>query len=95
MKASIKTDPVSGHVTLAFDDAYTGERITREFFCPTNGGYVREWDEKRLFPQVCHGLGRTGNTLVSPTLSHLAGIIRLEYRAMRRAEVAQFAAERA
>lgn len=92
MKASIKLDSV-GNVLVSYDDAYTGERITREFFCPADGGYVRESDEKRLYPQVCDKLASRGATLRSPSRAALVDIIRREWRAAQRAEARDRAAE--
>lgn len=74
-----------GHVRLEYPDG--DETVTREFFCPLAGGYVREWRPGGPHNQVCDGLGNRGSTLVS-TPDALAEDIRREYRAMRRAQKA-------
>lgn len=79
-KTSITTD-WTGRVTISYDDRYSGERVTREFSCPVDGGYVRDQDGK----QVCERLCSLGSTLWA-SRAELAAVIRREYRAMRRAE---------
>lgn len=93
MKTTIKTNS-NGSVTIAFDTVgHDGEDIRRErtFFCHTNGGYVRECDEKGRYLQVCDGLSNRGSTLDCPSVDKLPDMIRREYRAMRRAEKACYA----
>jgi hypothetical protein len=86
MRARITTDQ-SGYVTLSYDREYCGdtERVTREFMCPATGGYVRELVNGE-WRQVCYGLSMMGSTLSASSGSDLLGIIRNEYRAMRRNE---------
>jgi hypothetical protein len=74
----------SNRVQINYTDAYTNERVTREFVVRSDGheGYVREGDR-----QVCDRLSSTGNTLMC-TCDQLLNTIRREYRAMRRAELA-------
>ena len=84
MRTKITTDD-HGYVTISYDD-FLGERVTRTFFCPTNGGYVREQDSRGQYPQVCDGLSRRGNTLDCASRAELPAMIRREYRAMRRRE---------
>jgi hypothetical protein len=83
MKTTITSDD-QGYITISYDCAYTGERITRTFFCPINGGYVRE--SLHDYPQVCEQLAHHGSTLTCSSRGHLIDVIRREYRAMRRAE---------
>lgn len=70
-------------VTINYDDALSGERITRKFF--SGGMYVKESDSAKRYPQVCERLSSTGSTLMA-TSETLAAVIRREYNAMRRAE---------
>lgn len=76
-------------VTIEYDDAMTGERVTRTFFAPYNVNghpmYVRVRDTAQRFPQVCAGLSSTGSTLMA-TPETLLAVIKREYRAMRAAE---------
>lgn len=85
MKTKITIDN-AGFVTINYDDAFNGDRIARTFFCPDQGGYVREQDAAGRYPQVCERLGSMGNTLSASSRIQLAEVIRREYRAMRRAE---------
>lgn len=85
MKTTIKTD-AQGYVTISYDDADSGERITTTYFCPLNGGYVRIRDAAQRYPQVCERLSGSGSTLMCSSREKLAEVVRREYRAMRRAE---------
>ncbi|MPS30043.1 MAG: hypothetical protein E2576_14210 [Alcaligenaceae bacterium] len=88
MRTSL-TVGTSGAVTIAYDDGFLGERVTRTFVCDANGGYVREMDNDGRYPQVCEGLARLGNTLSCGSRAALPELIRREYRRMRRTEQAQ------
>ena len=93
MKTTIKTNS-NGSVTVSYDSTgWRGEdvRVERTFFCPTTGGYVREYDDKGQYPQVCDGLSNRGSTLDCPSRAKLPDMIRREYRAMRRAEKREYA----
>lgn len=68
-------------VALSYDDKFSGERVTREFWIPRCGGYVREGDQ-----QVCVGLDCRGNTLSADDGVALLLTIRYHYYAMRDAE---------
>lgn len=85
MRATIRTD-AQGNVTISYDDADSGERITTTYFVPMNGGYVRVRDDRQQYPQVCERLSGGGSTLMCSSRGKLAEVIRREYRAMRRAE---------
>jgi hypothetical protein len=74
-----------GTVVVSYDDTITGERLTREFMVPANGGYVREW-VRGDWKQICDGLSNRGDTLHLNKSGNLLGVIRSEYRAMRRNE---------
>ena len=70
-----------GTVSVIYSDVL-GVRLNRQFFCPVEGGYVRE----RMvndYTQVCERLSHTGHTLMS-TRGTLLNDIRREYRAMKR-----------
>lgn len=71
----------SNYVELSFDHPMTGERVTREFHCPRNGGYVREGDK-----QVCGELSSMGYTLRVDDETELLPLIRREWRAAQAAE---------
>ena len=88
MKAKFATD-LMGRVTLSYDvEDYDGvRRVERTFTCPVEGGYVREY-RNGDWKQVCDRLSHTGSTLSCSGLGRLLGLIRAEYRAMRRAEKA-------
>ena len=79
-KMQLTTDSM-GRVTLSYDAE--GERVTREFTCPVDGGYVREGGDLK---QVCDGLDSRGSTLRSDSIYTLADVIRREYRSMRSSE---------
>lgn len=74
------------HVTLAFDDLLSGERITMDIWAPVprEGGstYIRYNGDK----QLCYGLSSTGSTMSYTDGGKLVDIVRREYRAMRRTE---------
>ena len=80
----------AGNVTLAYDtEDFMGEptRVEREFTCPVDGGYIREYNpETTEWDQVCDRLANRGSTLIASNRTVLADVIRREYRAMRRAE---------
>lgn len=82
MKMTLKTDEI-GHVTLSYDDADLGKRVTRTFRCPLEGGYVREYRDND-WKQICDKLHGMGETLTAPSRADLARVIRREYQAMRR-----------
>jgi hypothetical protein len=74
----------SGAVSVSYTDVL-GVRVTREFICPIDGGYVREVGTGfgNGYTQVCRKLSTRGDTLMSTRASLLADI-RREYKAMRR-----------
>ena len=76
----------SGAVSVSYTNVL-GVRVTREFICPIERGYVREVGTGfgNGYKQVCRKLSTRGDTLMSTRDSLLADI-RREYRAMRRAE---------
>lgn len=82
MRTTITTD-TQGYVTIAYDD--DGERVSRTFFAPVDGGYVREVDSRGQYPQVCDKLYSRGSTLRA-TRAGLADVIRREWRARQVAE---------
>jgi hypothetical protein len=82
-RTQITTDDY-GYVTISYDHYYTGDRVTRTFFCPPDGGYVRESCDG--YPQVCERLASMGNTLLAGSRETLPKLIRREYQAMRAAE---------
>ena len=53
--------------------------ITREFFIPPGGGYVREYDLDKRFPQVCQYLDRRGQTLSAANTEELLALVRTEH----------------
>ena len=84
MKTTIKqTGP--REVTLSYEDPFNGP-VSREFFCPSAGAYVREWDARRKEwnQNVCAGLANTGWTLTA-TPETLLAVVRREWRQNRRA----------
>lgn len=64
------------------DDATA--RIETRYFVPRAGGYVRIYDEKQCYPQVCDGLSDRGATLHCSDSSRLIDVIRREYRRSQR-----------
>lgn len=76
-----------GYVSLSYDvDDYDGvHRVTRTFFCPDDGGYVREY-RNGDWKQVCVRLNYMGSTLRCSSRDKLLTLIRREYKAMRREE---------
>lgn len=70
-------------VLVEYDSPFMGDRITREFMAPAAGGYVREWVSGD-WKQVCDLLSSRGPTLYLQKGASLIGMIRHEYRAMRR-----------
>lgn len=77
----------TNHVVLEMDDKITGERVTYEYFAPSNGGYVRLWHPSGKHPQVCHGLANRGPTLTCEA-GELLNTIRREYHRAKRLEAA-------
>jgi hypothetical protein len=79
-----KTD--TNEVTLNAVDPLTGEAVSRTYWVPRCGGYVREGAlHLPTDPQVCAGLGRRGNTLTATDGDDLLRTIRREWAAYRRA----------
>jgi hypothetical protein len=77
--------------SLLYEDAATGDFVTRHFFAPADGGYVREWvNGGRDARQVCDALGAGGATLYWSGRKPLIEMIRREFRLMRRRERAEF-----
>jgi hypothetical protein len=78
----------TGRNTVALNgiDPVSGERVSRLFWVPTGGGYVREGAlHNSSDPQVCAGLSRKGNCLFADDGDDLLRVIRREWRAYRRA----------
>ncbi len=71
----------SNYVEMSYDHPLTGDRTTREFHCPRNGGYVREGDK-----QVCAELSTMGITLRVDDEAQLLPLIRREWRKAQAAE---------
>ena len=88
MKARITSD-AGGYVTAEYDNGDL--RISRVFICPPDGGYVREQYGNGEWKQVCDGLSSRGSTLHCSSRAKLLGMIRTEYRAMRRNQTARCA----
>lgn len=84
MKAKFSTD-IAGRVTVEYDSG-EGVRVSRTFTCPQEGGYVRERLSGGRWEQVCEKLTSRGSTLACAGRDKLLGLIRAEYKAMRRAE---------
>lgn len=59
--------------------------VVRVFWCPSDGGYVRERFRSGDLQQVCKRLDVTGDTLTCESRADLAGLIRREHRAYLRA----------
>lgn len=76
-----------------WSDPLGPDRVVREFWAPSDGGYIREITEDRpgtLGYQVCDCLDGLGNTLEwRPGYGSLARVIRREWRARARAMKAQ------
>ena len=73
-----------GDVVLHYNNEI-GLPIVRIFWCPSDGGYVRERFRSSGIDQVCKRLGVNGDTLRCETRADLAGLIRREHRAYLRA----------
>ena len=73
-----------GSVILQYNDQMTGDRITRTFYAPACGGYVRD-DHHR---QTCIGLAMSGPTLYIKNAADLLPTIRKHWKAARRAMTA-------
>lgn len=71
----------ANYVEMSSGCPLTGDRVTREFHCPHNGGYVREGGS-----QVCERLGAMGTTLYASDESDLLPLIRREWRRAQAAE---------
>lgn len=84
MKTSIKTT-ATGSVFICYD-SMDGKRKERLFFCPSDGGYIRESMDNGGARQVCEHLADTGRTLSVSRRELLESVIRREYKAMRAAE---------
>ena len=71
-----------GTVTLWYTDDDSGAVRHRIFWCPVDGGYVRDVskNEGQLGYQVCKGLSFTGETLRCERRDELANLIRREMR---------------
>ena len=70
-----------GSIRLRYTDDF-GDTSVREFWVPSDGGYVREVDTQHpgtLGAQVCQRLESRGSTL-SSTRAALLDLIRREYR---------------
>jgi len=82
------------HVSLEYECAATGARLTRMFFCFSGRSSVREevgpHGKNRL---VCDRLGSYGEMLTMNGNEPLVAVIRREYQAMRRAERAERASD--
>lgn len=85
MKTKFSKDSY-GRVTVEYDCAFTGDRVSRTFTCAQEGGYVWELLKGGDRQQVCDRLGSRGSTLAAASIETLPALIRGEYRAMRRAE---------
>jgi predicted ATP-grasp superfamily ATP-dependent carboligase len=73
-----------GTFTIKYQEFLTGDRITRHFWAPSDGGYIRE-----LLPnlrQTCANLGVSGSTLQCDSRKHCYQVLRNAYTAMRKAE---------
>ena len=85
MKTKITTDEI-GRVEISYDNGAwyaDGERVTRLFSCPPDGGYVIEWRNGE-WKQVCDRLAGMGSTLSCRNRDSLPDLIRREYKVMRR-----------
>lgn len=83
MRANIYQD-ANGFVTVQYDEFITGDRVRRIFTAPLASGYVQE-SVGHNWQQVCDHLRSCGPTLIA-SRETLLGLIRGEYRAMRRDE---------
>ncbi len=84
-RTTIRRDDASNRATMTYQDDM-GRVVTREFFAPAEGGYVREnWNNPR---QVCAMLAGGGATLVwNPKRDpELVDLIRRERAQAMRAE---------
>ncbi len=84
MKFRTKIESVSSNqAKITYYDDLSDEIVTREFFAPISGGYVRE--ASASYPQVCERLYNTGNTLEwYPKYGGLITSIRREWRRRQR-----------
>mgnify|MGYP000899729187 CR=1 FL=1 len=86
MHTTITQDPGTGHVTLAYDDPITGDRVTREFFVrDAPASYVRELGADGRVTQPCDALASRGSTLMCDSRAALLPLIRREWAALRKA----------
>ena len=79
MKTVIRTN-ADKSVTIIYESAVAGCRVSRTFWVAAPGRYV--WEGQK---QVCEKLAGTGITLMA-SADELAAVIRREYKAMRRSE---------
>ena len=80
MRAVIKQTK-EGTVVMSYTDK-NEDRKTREFICPTKGGYVYEFMSGKMI-SVCSGLQSLGDTLRA-SHNNLIDVIREEYRKAKR-----------
>ena len=73
-----------GDVVLHYNNE-VGLPVVRIFWCPSDGGYVRERFRSGDLDQVCKRLGINGDTLRCEHPADLAKLIRREHRAYLRA----------
>ena len=77
-------------VTLTAIDPMSGEQVTRVFWTPTGGGYVREGAQHTANDrQVCASLSGRGNTLIASSGDDLLRTIRREWASYRKWAVAE------
>lgn len=89
MRTTIKIT-AANEVTLSAIDPATDEQVTRVFWIPMSGGYVREGaGHSGSDRQVCDGLAFRGATLSADTVENLLKLIRSEWAAYRK-QAAQF-----
>lgn len=93
MRAKIRQIDTN-YVQISYNDR-TDSRVTREFYVPVSGGYVRETalysngcERENHNAQVCVGLNPIGRALEAHP-DTLLDTIRAEYRRMRRWERAE------
>ena len=85
MTRTMITKTADKEVTLTAIDPWTDEPMTRVFWIPACGGYVREGEHHTADDrQVCNGLERKGNTLRADNGDELLSIIRREWQVYRR-----------
>lgn len=81
----IQDDLRTNRCTIESDDVY-GNRVSRDFFAPEDGGHVKyDWSNPR---QICEGLAAQGPTLTwhpSEKTPTLGALLRREHRRYLRA----------